>query len=97
MKIYIAGPMTGYKELNFPAFAATATRLRAQGYEVISPAEVNPDLNADWLECMLVDMKLVSECDAIYMLYGWELSSGARIEHIVAKKLNLQITYEQDD
>lgn len=97
MKCYIAGPMTGYEGLNFPAFASTARRLRAIGYEVISPAEVNPDLNADWLECMLVDIKLVSECNVIYMLYGWQNSSGAQIEHRVAKKLNLKIIYESDD
>ena len=42
-KIYIAGPMTGLPELNFPAFHAEAARLRAFGYEVINPAEINPD------------------------------------------------------
>ena len=43
LKIYCAGPMTGLPELNFPAFHAEAARLRAFGYEVINPAEINPD------------------------------------------------------
>ena len=39
MKLYISGPMTGVPQYNFPAFDAAATYARAQGYEVINPAE----------------------------------------------------------
>lgn len=39
MKIYIAGPMRGYLEFNFPAFHAAAAKLRADGHVVFSPAE----------------------------------------------------------
>lgn len=94
MKYYVAGPMTDYPELNFPAFHKQALHLRECGHEVINPAEVNPDVNADWLECMFVDMELVKGCDAIYMLEGWENSPGAQIEHLVAKKYKLKIEYE---
>lgn len=37
--IYVAGPMRGYPEFNFPAFHVAAAKLRAEGYEVFSPAE----------------------------------------------------------
>ena len=37
--IYVAGPMRGHDEFNFPAFHSAAKMLRSQGYHVFNPAE----------------------------------------------------------
>jgi hypothetical protein len=38
-KVYVAGPMRGIPEFNFPAFHAAATALRSIGCTVFNPAE----------------------------------------------------------
>lgn len=39
MRVYLSGPMRGYANFNFPAFDHAAAKLRAQGFDVFSPAE----------------------------------------------------------
>lgn len=94
MRLYIAGPMTGYQDLNFPAFHAETARLRELGYEVINPAEINPDPNAGWIECMKADLRELLGCHAIVLLAGWAQSRGATFEHHVASSLGLDVFRE---
>lgn len=41
MTVYIAGPMTGIPQYNFPAFDKMAARLRDGGHTVVNPAELD--------------------------------------------------------
>lgn len=90
-RIYLSGPMTGLPDLNFPAFNAAAARLRALGYLVANPAEINPDKSADWHECLRADIKALCDCDAIALLDGWETSPGAHLELHIAHRLGLGV------
>lgn len=47
---YLAGPMTGYPQFNYPAFDAAAADLRDQGYKIVSPAELDDPDTRKWAE-----------------------------------------------
>lgn len=48
-QIYIAGPMSGYPEFNFPAFFAAQKKFEAEGWKVWNPAakESENEVQAD--------------------------------------------------
>lgn len=108
--MYIAGPMRGYKEYNFPAFHRAALMLRKLGWEVLSPAEIDNDegfcekstpqenLTKEHLvEFILRDVKIVTEVDALCMLPGSEGSRGAQVELAMARYMQIAIYYIDDD
>lgn len=88
-RIYIAGPMTGLPDFNYPAFNAEAARLRALGYHVENPAE-NPGQQS-WAAYMRVAIRQMLTCDTIALLPGWEQSKGARLELSIARRVGLKL------
>jgi hypothetical protein len=50
LNVYLAGPMRGYVNFNFPAFDYAAAKLRAMGFYVFSPAERDRDEHGSGLE-----------------------------------------------
>lgn len=92
MVIYLAGPMTGLPEFNFPAFTDAAKRLRAQGYAVVSPHELHDHTDREWSWYIRRALKTLLVCDAMVLLPGWEDSAGCRLEVSVAEAIGIPIT-----
>jgi hypothetical protein len=101
MKLYLAGPMRGYDQYNFPAFIEAASALRMFGdHEVWSPAE--RDMKEDGFDpekdrpksmshYMEHDLPAVCRAEGVALLPGWEQSQGACLEVVVALSLNKSV------
>lgn len=93
--LYLAGPMTGMADHNFPAFNAAADKLRSEGWTVYNPADHGVTEGATWEDYMAYDLTKVGLCGAMYMLSGWQMSRGACLEQLIATALNFNIIYEE--
>ncbi len=101
MKAYIAGPMRGYPEFNFPAFFSAEEELLEVGLDVFNPARYDVETGFDpaaplpagydMRETAARDLAELLACDAIYMLLGWKYSAGATAERAVALWVGLEI------
>lgn len=91
MKIYVAGPMTGLPDCNYPAFNKAAAALRAAGHVVTNPAENPVPECGTWLGYMRMSIAQVATVDCVVLLAGWPRSRGARIEFLLAWLLGLSI------
>lgn len=95
MKLYIAGPMTGLPNFNYPAFNAAEAALTRSGFEVLNPVMgETPPTEADaqpWDWYMRRALGMVIEADGIALLKGWETSRGAKLERIVGEGLGLPV------
>ncbi|NHJ44729.1 DUF4406 domain-containing protein [Salmonella enterica] len=87
MKIYIAGPMTGYENYNRPMFNAVAQQMLSGGHVALNPATLPDGLSQH--EYMDICLAMLRCADAIHMLHGWQESDGAVAEHAMAKSWEL--------
>ena len=98
-KAYLAGPMRGLADFNFPAFHAATHDLRSRGLEVWSPAEREEDLGFNptrdiakpLRDYMMVDLPALLDCDMVYVLPGWRDSQGATLEVQVAEACEIPV------
>lgn len=90
-KIYVAGPMTGLPQSNYPAFHTEAARLRAMGHEVLNPAENPAPPCGTWAGYMRMALAQLLQCETIRMLPGWENSDGSKLEIYNARHLGMTI------
>lgn len=95
-RVYVAGPMTGIADFNYPAFNAVADQLRARGYEVENPADHGIVEGAQWADYMAYDLTRLGLCGMIALLPDWEKSQGARLEVLIAEKLGMTVVDVHD-
>ena len=97
MKLYLAGPMSGIPNLNYPEFERAAKYLRGLGYEVFSPRELDLpgyEDNAILRKAFAIEFAFIcTDAVAIAMLPGWEHSKGAFAEWALSKALGHKIIY----
>lgn len=92
MRYYLAGPMSGMPEYNYPAFDEIAAGLRARNLEVVSPHELHEgELGYPWEYYIKADLRAMLECGALVLLPGWRKSRGARLECNVADNVKMFI------
>lgn len=101
---YVAGPMRGYDLWNFPAFDAARDLLVDEGHLVISPADLDRHrgITETTAEFSPDDFQIAMRCDLtaiaafatdVYLLKGWEHSSGVYNELAVAQTTGKGIRY----
>ncbi|WP_257605327.1 DUF4406 domain-containing protein [Pseudomonas sp. UMAB-40] len=93
MRVYIAGPMTGIPEYNFPAFNAMAEKLRGAGWHVENPADHGHVVGAEWADYLRYDIGRLATCEVVMLLPGWTSSRGARLEVSIARELGIGLMY----
>ena len=95
MRAYIAGPMTGYPEHNFPAFFKAEEFLKEKfPYGTfVNPAKLDMDVppgDLRWEDCMRRDIRALVDMTDIVLLPGWEKSRGANLENHIATALSFR-------
>lgn len=80
MKVYIAGKITGNPDY-IKQFAEAEKELKASGHTVLNPVKNKGFSYKEYIDMGLCELM---KCDGIYLLDGWQESSGARLEFLYA-------------
>lgn len=94
-RVYISGAIAHHDLAERKAAFGQAERfLSLKGFEPVNPFDNGLPEEAHWREHMRVDIALLLGCDYIYMLQGWELSKGAKLELDVASSCGIRVLFE---
>ena len=80
-RVYISGPITGTEDY-MERFARAEEWLTEHGYEAVNPAKENAKLpeGTTWKQYMGEALRMLMNCEKIFMLKGWSKSRGATLE-----------------
>jgi hypothetical protein len=95
-KVYISGAIAHNDlEERKRAFFAASESLKNMGLTPVNPFENGLPGDAHWRDHMRVDIGMLLQCSYIYMLDGWELSKGAKLELDVASSCGIEVLFER--
>jgi hypothetical protein len=107
VRCYLAGPMSGRDNLNFPCFDSAAAYLKAMGHDVVNPADIDRSMGVDpskysaltevpeslRQDALARDFLELCTCDAIALLPEWDTSRSAKAERFVAEQIGLAVVH----
>lgn len=97
-RAYIAGPMRGLQDFNFPAFDEAKQKLESNGFDVVSPADIDrrqglclkADGTIDSRGHARRDVAEILTCSHMLLLPGWEHSIGATAEFALGRWIEVK-------
>ncbi len=96
--LYLSGPYRGHEFANIVQAWATAQRLWLAGHVVFCPHLNTMGMyGADFIAGGLEILGRLGPDDGIYMMKGWESSTGAQMELRQAREQGLQVYIEGEN
>lgn len=98
-KIYLCGAITGLNPVRCKALFQIAQNKIATNWRlVMNPFDNGLDEEASWEDHMRADIKMLMECDALYVVNDISNSKGAKIELNLARALGIKVmSYKMTD
>ena len=85
--VYIAGPYTGFSNLQTKQHIQRAENLAMQVWQLADCCAICPHLNTafwdgliSWEDFLQGDLAIIERCDALLLVDGWRKSKGTRKE-----------------
>ena len=103
--IYISLPITGHEDTYEQRLDAAVKYVKENYTEyvyIITPKEIAERLEdyqpmkPKYKDYLLADMEAIAHCDAIFMCYGWNYSSGCYAEWAFARAIGLKKFYQEN-
>lgn len=93
-KVYISGKISDLPldEVEHK-FYIVEQFLIQEGFEAVNPLKINHDHEKTWGAYMIEDLKVLSTCDSIAMIWDWKSSPGAQIEIAFAERMGIEVLY----
>lgn len=96
MTIYISIPISGRPEHETREHAdRVKAMLSRSGHIAVNPFDNYVGKDAQYIDHLCADLRMLADCDAIFLCQGWQFSRGCRIEANFAREFDKEFMYEK--